>query len=168
MELVVFGILAVLAIVSALAMVFARNLVHGVLAMVANFATIAVVYITLSAPFVAVVQVAVYAGAIMVLFLFVVMLLGEQQLSFREQLAGQRVFAAVFGLLLLGLLGLTFLTTPILGTTSTLALEEMGRRNAQLVGALLYTDYLLPFEITSVLLLIAMIGAVVIAKRRLL
>ncbi len=167
-SLLFFGLLAVIALLTAFLMVSARNLVHAVLMMVANFGTIAIMYITLSAPFVAVVQVAVYAGAIMVLFLFVVMLLGEQQLSFDEQLGGQRLWAGVLGLLLAGLLlGTLALAVPASPQT-TLTTEQIGRENAQLVGQLLYTQYLLPFEVTSVLLLIAMVGAVVLAKRRLL
>lgn len=167
MSLLFFAILAVIALVTGALMVTARNLVHAVLMMVANFGTIAIMYITLNAPFVAVVQVAVYAGAIMVLFLFVVMLLGEQQLAFREQLAGQRLWAGVLGLLLAGMLLLTMVNaTPAVRQTA-LTTEQIGRENAQRVGELLYTQYLLPFETTSLLLLIAMVGAVVLAKRRL-
>ncbi|MCW5879925.1 MAG: NADH-quinone oxidoreductase subunit J [Anaerolineae bacterium] len=168
MSVLLFGILAVLALITAALMVTARNLVHGVLMMVANFAVIAVMYITLNAPFVAVVQVAVYAGAIMVLFLFIVMLIGEQQLTFDEQLGGQRLYAAVLGLLLAGILLITLVSAAPYAGQSQLTEEFIGRQNVQLVGAQLYTEYLLPFEAASVLLLIAMIGAVVLAKRRLL
>jgi len=168
MSLLFFVILAVLALITAFLMVTARNLVHAVLMMVANFGTIAIMYITLNAPFVAVVQVAVYAGAIMVLFLFVVMLLGEQQLKFDEQLGGQRLWAGALGLLLAGLLLVTLFTATPATPPGALSPERIGAENAQLVGELLYTQYLLPFEVTSILLLIAMIGAVVLAKRRLL
>lgn len=168
MSLLLFGILAALALITAALMITARNLVHAVLMMVANFAVVAVMYITLVAPFVAVVQVAVYAGAIMVLFLFIVMLIGEQDLTFDEHLGGQRLYAGVLGLLLAGLLLITLIAaTPFTGQ-SQLTEEVIGRQNVQLVGSLLYTQYLLPFEAASVLLLIAMIGAVVLAKRRLL
>jgi NADH-quinone oxidoreductase subunit J len=167
-SLIFFAILAIIALLTAFFMVTARNLVHAVLMMVANFGTIAIMYITLNAPFVAVVQVAVYAGAIMVLFLFVVMLLGEQQLAFKEQLAGQRMYAGILGAVLaLFLLWTLFSANPATPRT-TLSPEQIGSQNAQLVGGLLYTQYLLPFEITSILLLVAMVGAVVLAKRRLL
>lgn len=168
MSLILFGGLAVLALISAALMVTARNLVHAVLWMVANFATIAVMYITLNAPFVAVVQMAVYAGAIMVLFLFIVMLLGQQQLTFDEHLGGQRLYAGVLGLLLAGMLIITLAAATPRLVESPLTEEIIGRQNVQLVGELLYTQYLLPFEAASVLLLIAMLGAVVLAKRRLL
>ena len=167
MSLLLFGILAVIALLTAALMVTARNLVHAVLMMVANFGTVAIMYITLSAPFVAVVQVAVYAGAIMVLFLFVVMLLGEQQLSFDEPFAGQRMAAGVLGLLLAIMLLVTLFTASPAVLQTGLTAEQIGRENAQRVGELLYTQYLLPFEATSILLLIAMVGAVVLAKRRL-
>ena len=167
MSLLLFGILAVIALLTAALMVTARNLVHAVLMMVANFGTVAIMYITLTAPFVAVVQVAVYAGAIMVLFLFVVMLLGEQQLDFAEPFAGQRMAAGVLGLLLAVMLLVTLYTASPAGVQTALTVEQIGRENAQRVGELLYTQYLLPFEATSILLLIAMVGAVVLAKRRL-
>ena len=168
MSLLLFGILAVIALITAALMVTARNLVHAVLMMVANFGTVAIMYITLTAPFVAVVQVAVYAGAIMVLFLFVVMLLGEQQLDFAEPFAGQRMAAGTLGLLLAVMLLVTLYTANPAGVQTALTVEQIGRENAQRVGELLYTQYLLPFEATSILLLIAMVGAVVLAKRRLL
>ncbi len=169
MTLIFFVIVAAIALVGAFFMITARNLVHAVLWMVLNFASIAVLYITLSAPFVSMVQIAVYAGAIMVLFLFVVMLLGERQLTFQEQLAGQRVWAGVLAVLLLALLaGALLFGTYAAPAANAISVEQMGAQNPQLVGGLLYTDYLLPFEITSVLLLIAIVGAVVLAKRRLL
>lgn len=169
MTLIFFVFVAAVALVGAFMMITARNLVHAVLWMVLNFASVAVLYITLSAPFVSMVQIAVYAGAIMVLFLFVVMLLGERQLTFQEQLAGQRVWAAVLAVVLFALLGVALLFgTPVGPAANAISVEQMGAENPQLVGSLLYTTYLVPFEITSVLLLIAMIGAVVLAKRRLL
>ncbi|MFN8485532.1 MAG: NADH-quinone oxidoreductase subunit J [Anaerolineae bacterium] len=169
MTLIFFVFVAAVALVAAFMMITARNLVHAVLWMVLNFASVAVLYITLSAPFASMVQIAVYAGAIMVLFLFVVMLLGERQLTFQEQLAGQRVWAAVLAVVLFALLGVALLFgTPVGPAANAISVEQMGAENPQLVGSLLYTTYLVPFEITSVLLLIAMIGAVVLAKRRLL
>ncbi len=169
MTLIFFVIVAAIALVGAFFMITARNLMHAVLWMVLNFASVAILYITLSAPFVAMVQVAVYAGAIMVLFLFVVMLLGERQLTFQEHLAGQRVWAGALSVLLLALLaGALLFGVYAAPAANAVSVEQMGAQNPQLVGSLLYTDYLLPFEITSVLLLIAMVGAVVLAKRRLL
>ncbi|MFN8474448.1 MAG: NADH-quinone oxidoreductase subunit J [Anaerolineae bacterium] len=169
MTLLFFVVVAAVALVAAFMMITARNLVHAVLWMVLNFASVAVLYITLSAPFVSMVQIAVYAGAIMVLFLFVVMLLGERQLTFQEQLAGQRVWAGVLAVVLFALLGVALLFgTPVGPAANAISVDQMGAENPQLVGSLLYTTYLVPFEITSILLLIAMVGAVVLAKRRLL
>jgi NADH-quinone oxidoreductase subunit J len=167
MELLVFFILAILAIASALAMITARNMVHGVLFMVVNFVATAVLFLLLNAAFLAVVQVIVYAGAIMVLFLFVVMLLGPQPVLLTERTPVQRPAALLFGLLLLvGLLAVV--SVPTLGGAPGQVTSELVARvgNPRLVGELLFSRYVLPFEITSVLLLVAMVGAVVLAKRR--
>lgn len=166
MELLVFFVLAVVAVASALAMITARNLVHGVLFMVVNFVATAVLFLLLNATFLAVVQVAVYAGAIMVLFLFVVMLLGPQPVLFTERTPVQRPAALLFGLVLLAVL-VAVVSVPMLGGTPGQVTPEVVARvgNPRLVGELLFSRYVLPFEIVSVLLLVAMIGAVVLAKR---
>lgn len=164
--MLVFLVLAILAIVSALAMITARNLVHAVLFMVVNFVATAVLFLLLNAAFLALVQVAVYAGAIMVLFLFVVMLLGPQQVLLTERSHIQRPAALLFGLLLLvGLLAVV--SVPVLGGAPGGVTPELVARvgNPHLVGELLFSRYVLPFEIVSVLLLVAMVGAVVLAKR---
>lgn len=164
LELIVFFVLAGLAVGSALAMITARNLVHGVMFMVANFAAVAVLFLLLDAPFLAAVQVAVYAGAIMVLFLFVVMLIGQREITLSERLVGQRWLAALLSLVLLvGLLS-TVAVNHLTGRRA-IAPEGLAVNNPQRLGELLYTRYLFPFEIVSVLLLVAMIGAVVLARR---
>lgn len=163
-----FYLAAAVAIVATLLVVVLPSAVHALLYLVVSLLAVAVVFYVLGAPFAAALEVIVYAGAIMVLFLFIVMLIGEQQLSFDEHLGGQRLYAAVLGLLLAGILLITLASAAPFTGQSQLTEEVIGRQNVQLVGAQLYTEYLLPFEAASVLLLIAMIGAVVLAKRRLL
>lgn len=164
-ELIAFAILAGLAIGSALAMITSRNLVHAVLFMVGNFVAVAVLFLFLQAPFLAAVQLIVYAGAIMVLFLFVVMLMGPQPVTLSEHLAGQRRLAIPLVLILLIALVAVVATDTLTGQPAGASPAQLGENNPQLLGELLYSKYIFPFEIVSVLLLVAMIGAVVLAKR---
>lgn len=163
--LLLFFVLAVTAVVTALGLLLSRNAVYAALYLVLNFATVAVLYLLLGAPFVAMAQVTVYAGAIMVLFLFVIMLLGAEKLPKGKVLPWQRPLAIGVAAILLG--EAIYLLTqrvrlmvglPDPGTVenSMEALREM--------ASLLFTDYLLPFEVTSILLLVAMIGAIVLTK----
>lgn len=164
-SLALFLVLAVVATATALAMVFARNAVHAVLFMVGNFATIAILFLMLEAPFLAAVQVVVYAGAIMVLFLFVVMLMGPTPAPLWEQIPGQRPLALLFGLLLaVGLIAAVNVeeVTGAAGNAAALV-ERLGQPTA--LAETLFQNYLLPFEVTSILLLIAMMGAVILAMR---
>lgn len=164
LELIAFFVLAGLAVGSALAMITARNLVHGVMFMVGHFGAVAVLFLLLEAPFLAAVQVAVYAGAVMVLFLFVVMLIGQREITLSEHLVGQRWLGIVLALvLLIGLLAVVAVD-QLPGRVAS-APGGLAQNNPQRVGELLYTKYILPFEIVSVLLLVAMIGAVVLARR---
>jgi NADH-quinone oxidoreductase subunit J len=163
----VFLVLAVLAVGSAVAMITSRNMVYAVLFMIANFAVTAVLFILLNATFLAVIQVTVYAGAIMVLFLFVVMLLGPQPALLTERLPIQRPLALSLALaLLIGLVAVvgTNQLTGLRGQVTPDVVARVG--NPQLLGQALFTGYVFPFEVVSVLLLVAMIGAVVLARRR--
>ena len=158
-----FLVLAAIAIVAALAMITSRNAVHAALFLVINLGTIAVFYLVLNAPFLAMVQVAVYAGAIMVLFLFVIMLLGAERTGGESKLKWQRPLAIALALALLIEGAYVVLSqmesrqelTPALADSSPAA-----------IGQLLFDRYLLPFEITSVLLLVAMVGAIVLTMRK--
>jgi NADH-quinone oxidoreductase subunit J len=126
---------------------------------------VAILFLTLQAPFLAAVQVIVYAGAIMVLFLFVVMLMGPQPLTLSEHLAGQRWIAIpLVVILLIGLLTVVS-TDELTGLTGPIPMDQLAGSNPQLLGELLYTRYIFPFEVVSILLLVAMIGAVALAKR---
>ena len=165
-ELIVFIVLAPLSVVAAVGMVLSRNAVYSALLLVVNFFCLAGFYVLLEAQFVAAVQVIVYAGAIMVLFLFVLMLLGvESQESVRETIRGQRPAAVLLTLGLLvaivaALLAGVFDTAP----ASLAAANEGG--NVQAVGRLLFTRYTFAFETAGVLLVVAAVGALVLGKRQ--
>jgi NADH-quinone oxidoreductase subunit J len=166
-ELVAFFLLAIVAIGAALGMLFSRNAIHSALFLVLNFAVVSVFYLLLNAPFIALVQVAVYAGAIMVLFLFVIMLLGAELLRSRSTvLPWQPPLALFLGILFVLTLGYVAVTQWV-GSPQALP-EEVARDfgSPHSVGMLLYTAYLLPFELTSLLLLVAMIGAVLLTRER--
>jgi len=165
-EKAVFIIASIGSVLSAVWMVFGENTVHSALALVANFFTLAVFYILLEAHFLAVVQIIVYAGAIMVLFLFVIMLLGvDRRDQYRETIPFQFPLAVLFSAGLLGVLIYTiraaFTKTPFTGLA-----QANASGNTQGLGRLLFTHYLFPFEVTSLLLIVAAMGAMVIGKRR--
>ncbi len=155
-----FIITAVIALVAGLGLLFARNAVYAALFLVLNMLALAVLFLTLGAPFLAMVQITVYAGAVMVLFLFVVMLLGAETL--KEEggpIAWQRPLALLLGLVLTVLLAaVIFIEATGLG--NILPPPEDYAAPSRL-AMLLFQRYLLPFEIASVLLLVAMIAALV-------
>jgi NADH-quinone oxidoreductase subunit J len=164
-DMIFFFILALISVVSAVSMMFSRNAVYSALFLIINFGTIALFYLMLGAPFLAMVQVTVYAGAIMVLFLFVIMLLGAEQLRHEQSIGWQQPMAIILGVILIIEAGVVLFsirsTAPLLPAFSTLNSEAAG---PAAIGTALYNQYLLPFEITSVLLLVAMIGAIVLTK----
>lgn len=165
LDFALFLLLAIVAVASAISMLFSRNAVYSALFLIINFCTIALFYLMLGAPFLTMVQITVYAGAIMVLFLFVIMLLGAEQLRQKQALRWQQPIAIVLGVLLLGEAGYIIFTgkTP----AGTLPLFEQLSANVAgpaAIGELLFNKYLLPFEITSVLLLVAMVGAIILTK----
>jgi NADH-quinone oxidoreductase subunit J len=174
METVVFLIAAVIILAGAVGVVISPNPVHAALSLVMTLFGIAVLFVAQDAHFLAVVQIIVYAGAIVVLFLFVIMLLGVDQVEDleTEPLAGQRpgAIVAFAGLLGTGLIAL-FLTYRDLDVVTTGrkalsgALSGPGYNNITRVAESLFTDYLFAFEITSVLLVIAVVAAVTLAKR---
>lgn len=161
-ELILFFILAFVAIFAALGMLFSKNAVYSALFLILNFATVAVFFLLLGAPFIAMAQVTVYAGAIMVLFLFVIMLLGAEQTQGRHRGGWQRPLAVLLALTLLIESGYLIFTRSDLLTVLQPATSNYG--NPQAIGELLFSQYLLPFEITSILLLAAMVGVIVLTK----
>ena len=161
-EFVLFMVLALVALGSALGMLLSKSAVYAALYLVINFGTVAVFYVQLNAPFIAMSQVSVYAGAIMVLFLFVIMLLGTERLPRSNVLPWQKPTAIVLAILLVGeTVFLLFLRDGTAGTIPQ-PIEIFG--TPQGVGRVLFNQYLLPFEITSVLLLVAMVGAIVLTR----
>ncbi len=168
MEWFVFVLGVLVCLAGAIGVVTSENPVHSALSLVGTLFGIAVLFIAQDAEFLAAVQIIVYAGAIVVLILFVIMLLGVDQTEdiTVEPLTAQRPMAAVAGLLLAG--GLTFVIVvgSITGAPSSAAPNQDDVPNVAQIGRLLFTDYLWAFEITSVLLVIAVVGAVVLARHR--
>ncbi len=162
MELVVFTLTALISIVCAIAMVVSKNAVHSALFLVLNFAAVAVLYLLLHAPFLAMVQITVYAGAIMVLFLFVIMLLGAEKGEEADPIRWQQPVALILGVALLAEALVVFFGT---GNPAPLAPAPAALGDPASIARLLFTDYLLPFEMTSILLLVALIGAVVLTLK---
>ena len=165
-DLALFLLLALIAIASALGMLLSRNAVYSALFLVLNFITVAVFYLLLGAPFIAMAQVTVYAGAIMVLFLFVIMLLGAESLPKSNVLPWQRPLAIGMSALL-GLEAAYLLLTKARPVGTVLAPDAAvnATENLQNLGLALYHEYLLPFEVVSILLLVAMVGAIVLTKK---
>ena len=163
----VFAVAAAIVLAGAIGVVVARNPVHSALMLVMTLFGVAVLFVLQQASFLAAVQVIVYAGAIVVLFLFVIMFLGvdrEEDVA-KEPLRGQRPLAVA--LVLLGTTGLLLLGQVSRWTTGQprAAGSDTGAPNVNLIGRSLYTTYLFPFEATSALLIIAVVGAVVLARR---
>ena len=164
-DLLFFLPIALVSVTSAVAMLFSRHAIYSALFLIINFGTIAAFYLMLNAPFLAMAQVTVYAGAIMVLFLFVIMLLGAEQLRQRQSIRWQQPLAIILGfLLLVESVYLLFSAGNQKGPlpSFTTLLSDFGSPTA--IGEILFNQYLLPFEVTSVLLLVAMIGAIVLTK----
>ncbi len=166
-DLILFLFLALVTVVSAVAMLASRNPIYAALFLILNFSVIAVIYLLLGAPFIAMAQITVYAGAIMVLFLFVIMLLGSEQPRPEQKMKWQQPLAIILGLVLLAESAylLFFHSTGLPGikpVATDPAASAFG--SPAEIGRLLFNQYLLPFEATSILLLIAMIGAVVLTQ----
>jgi NADH-quinone oxidoreductase subunit J len=146
--------------------VTSRNPVHSVVFLVLDFLCVAALYVTLDAAFVAIIQVLVYAGGIVVLYLFVVMLVNVKRPpeAFEAQGRHSRIGLVLAGAVLVELVGVAAWVRALpVPTVAGDALPVSG--NTEQVGWLLYTNYLVPFEVASMLLLIAMIGAIVLARR---
>jgi NADH-quinone oxidoreductase subunit J len=165
-ELIVFIILAPLAVVTALGMVLTRNPIYSALLLVVNFFCLAGFYVLLEAQFVAAVQVIVYAGAIMVLFLFVLMLLGiGNEVVVKEQMRGQRPAAVLLALgLLVAIVGALAAGVFDAEPASLAAANEGG--NVEAIGRILFTRYTFAFETAGILLVVAAVGALVLGKRQ--
>ncbi len=168
MEYAVFAVAAIIVLAGAFGVVVSRNPVHAALSLVATLFGVAVLFVAQEAHFLAAVQVIVYAGAIVVLFLFVIMLLGVDRADDldTEPLIGQRPAAVLAGLALGGALVAVVVTSTVTGAPRSGAEDSAGADNVTQIGRLLFTEHLFAFEATSVLLVIAVVGAVVLARRR--
>jgi len=162
-----FYLFAAVAVLASLLVIAQRNPIYSVLLLIASFGALSGLYVLLDAPFVAVIQIIVYAGAIMVLFLFVVMLLNapHEDTDYDERAhplmrPGARRFGAVLAAVLI--VELVWALTRH-GESGVFAGGSVSSVSA--IGRLLFTDYAFPFEVTSVLILVAMVGAVVLARR---
>ncbi|WP_326561440.1 NADH-quinone oxidoreductase subunit J [Micromonospora sp. NBC_01796] len=162
-EAVTFWILAPLALIGGIGMVAARNAVHSALWLVLTMLCLGVFYVLQAGPFIGMVQIIVYTGAIMMLFLFVLMLVGRDASdSLIETLRGQRVAAIALGLGFAALVG-TGVYRAVHGTTAVGLDEANADGNVQGIASLLFTKYVFAFEITSALLITAAVGAMVLA-----
>jgi NADH-quinone oxidoreductase subunit J len=174
MEQTLFLILAAIAVVAAFGVIFNKNVVHSALFLLVNFCVLAILYFMLNAQFLAIVQILVYAGAIVVLFLFVVMLLGaELGERVSSWLTVRNAFLVALGLVLLTIVGTavfenSYIFQPDLiaskaGDFTQTAVQQYGQ--TQLVSRALFTDYVLAFELASVLLLVGIVGVVWLARQ---
>jgi NADH-quinone oxidoreductase subunit J len=169
LEMVVFGVTFVVALGSSLAMVFARNAVHIALFLVIAQVALAVTFLLQGAYFIAAVQIIVYAGAIMVLFLFVIMLLGvDKRDALIEPLPAQRPLAFGLGALLAAeVVYIVFKGVDLIGDSGGEAIAALNRDpgNVLAIARLLFSRYLMPFEATSILLVVAVVGVMVLTRR---
>jgi NADH-quinone oxidoreductase subunit J len=164
MDLIVFWIMAPVSVGAAVLMLLQRNAVYAALFLVLNQFTLAVFFVLLDAHFLAAVQVIVYAGAIMVLFLFVIMFLGvDRREALVEPIRGQRGLAIGLGLLLAA--GVVLAIGLGIGLARAPG-PAPGGDNIEAVARVLFTDYVFPFELTSILLIIAAVAAMVLARRK--
>ena len=168
---ILFWVFAAVAVFGGLAVIGQRNPVYSVLALVASFFGLSGLYVLLEAPFVAVVQIIIYAGAIMVLFLFVVMLLNasredgaEWDRSHPFHRPGPTYVGGVLALLLGG--QLVWALSRIAGLGAPVGAAHPAISGVRDLGQVLFTDYMFAFEVTSILILAAMVGAVVVARKR--
>ena len=163
---IVFILMSLVSLTSAVMMLRSHNAVHSALWLVLNFTAIAVLYVVLNAPFIAMVQITVYAGAIMVLFLFVIMLLGAEQLQAMTGVRGsERIHQGVaLALVVLLLAGFVILLTQggLSGGGETAVIDA----SPAALGLRLFEGYVLPFEVTGVLLLAAIIGVAVFSRKK--
>ena len=160
--LLVFATIAVISIGSALGLLLSRNAIYAALFLIINFVTISILYFILGAPFIALAQITIYAGSIMVLFLFVIMLLGTEKLPRSNAMPWQKPVA-------IGLSAMLLIESAILIYQQ--AMKPSGWpeliqsvTSPDEIGLALFNQYLLPFEITSFILLVAVVGAIYLTR----
>ena len=162
-----FAYFAAVIVFCALMVVVSRNPVHSALFMLPLFFHVAGIYIMLNAEFIAAIQVLVYAGAIMVLFLFVIMLVKSEYVRGKKSFLASWPVVAAFAVTLCGFLMSALVSSSFSGRRGEYTVDAVRQAgNSQLIGKVLFTDYLFPFEVASIILLVAMVGAIVLAKKK--
>ena len=163
---VIFFIFAALAVLAALGVVLARNPLHSALSLIGTMVCLAVIYLLLHADFIAALQIAVYAGAVMMLMIFVVFLV-DMGPDANDKRTNNLKLVGVFvgGLIVVTLAAVISIPTGVKGEMSEAFLMEHG--TVQYISEQLFTNYLLPFELASILLLVGLVGAVALAKKKL-
>jgi len=166
LEIILFIFFATIAAVTAVLMITRSNAVISALFLVLNFASLAGLYLLLNAQFLAVTQVIVYAGAIMVLFLFVLMLLKPEHERTVSKIPGMKIFAFVIAFMVFVQLGyLIFFAAPSSAVTAYMQ-ASINAGTIETIGRELFTNYILPFEAAGYLLLAATIGSLILAKKK--
>jgi NADH-quinone oxidoreductase subunit J len=166
-QLVIFTLLAAVGLGSAVMVITRKNPVHSALYLVVTFFSVAGIYVVLGAAFLAAVQVLVYAGGIMVLFLFVIMLVDTPEHGGTRRIRGKHAgAAALLTALVTGLLGYLLASAGALPAAADTGMLAAHGGNLETVATSLFQYYLLPFEVVSILLLVAMVGAIVLARAK--
>jgi NADH-quinone oxidoreductase subunit J len=167
LELVLFYIFAAIAILSAILVITRHNVVHSAAFLGATLFAVAGIFLTLHAEFLAGVQVIVYVGGILVLFVFVIMLIAVERSVHERQFNRQWTIALITSTILIGeIVYALYRGKDSFNLPAVVPPAVSAAGNSEQVGTVLYTSYLLPFEIASILLLVAIVGAVVLAKRK--
>ena len=164
-ELIFFAVLSILAISSAILTISARHPVVSAMSLIFHFFMLAGLYLTLNAQFIAVMQILVYAGAIMVLVIFVIMLLnlGDED-KLKEKFNYRRIIAGLFGSAFIIQLSVIISGSKIV--SPSISDKSIAQSTAQAIGNEIFTNYIYPFEIVGILLFAAIVGAIVLAKRK--
>ena len=170
-EQILFYAFAAVSVFGALFVIVQKNPIYSVLALIGAFFGLSGLYVLLDAPFVAIVQIIIYAGAIMVLFLFTVMLLNVPREDAAEWDRTHQLYrpwpmriGALLAVLLVGQLAWALIRTP--GISDGIGQQSAGASSVSELGRVLFTDYMFAFEVTSILIIAAMVGAVILARKR--
>ena len=168
LESVVFWVAAIGAVAGGIGVVASRSAIYSALSLIVTLSQLAIMYLLLNAQFIAAAQILIYAGAVMVLFLFVITLLGVQEYPFLgHQLPYQRPLAVIFGgLMLLGIVFFVAQSPQSITGAHAQFNALLDQNNVAAFGLALFTAFIFPFEVTPMLLIVAMIGAVAIGRSR--
>lgn len=167
LEIITFSILALIGLASAIMLILQKNPVYSALLLILHFLALAGLYLLLNAQFIAVLQILVYAGAIMVLFVFVIMLLNLQnEEALKDPFNLKRIIATILGVILLLQFGVFFFIKAKYDLDIQPSPDSIEAGSVKKIGELLFTTYLIPFEVTSFVLLVGIIAAIVLAKRK--